>query len=323
MTNSNMTAFVMACWENKSRPNVEQGRKRLSHSLTASGRPPLTRFQRQYYGPTLDVLKGLAKDPAWRAHKSGQTEAFDLTTCKKLFHACVLDENGVLDLKALRNKTLAICMIVNGWHPIDAYRVKETDVTDECGFIDRSGEHRPKLIFAGKNVHHTKQHHIKVRNVIGCGCHKDHNAQDPNCFYNVVKLYMMEKKKSDDIFLQNFKKLNKSQRAVHVDEEGDLRSIGFFRAMNRRGRQRCTRHWHVHLHENMGDNTIREVFECGSCSIYDRESRTGTSAFASRLPSACSQLPRGARSAPSATSTPRVVHELLNAWCFSGSPGRL
>ena len=65
---------------------------------------------------------------------------------------------------ALRNKTLAISMILNGWHPIDAYRMMETDVTDVPDYRDRSGHHRPKIIFAGEETHHTKVHSIKVRN---------------------------------------------------------------------------------------------------------------------------------------------------------------
>ena len=238
-----MKAFLMKCWEAKSRPSVEQGRKWLSHSLTKHGRAPLNRFQRQFYQPTLDLLVGLSKDPAWREHRSAKTDAFSLETCKKLFHASVLDEEdpGRIDLKALRNKALAVAMIVNGWHPVDAYRVKDTDVTDDYTFMDRTGEHRPKIIFFGKNVHHNKQHSWKVRNVIGCGCLKDHDAGNHNCFYNVIKLYMIEKQKCDDAFRRDkIKKMNKIQRLAHVDEDGELKPMGFFRAMCRRGPERCT-----------------------------------------------------------------------------------
>ena len=299
-----MIAFIMKCWEEKSRPSVEQGRKWLSHSLTKNGRPPLNRFQRQCYQPTLDVLVGISKDPAWREHRSAKTDAFCLDTCKKLFHASVMDEDEPdrVDLKALRNKALAVCMIVNGWHPKDAYRVTDLDVTDEYAFVDRSGEHRPKIVFFGKNVHHNKQHSQKVRNVIGCGCLKDHDACNHNCFYNVVKIYMMEKKKSDDSFMETrIKKLNKLQRAKHLDEDGELKPRGFFRAMCRRGPQRCTLGPCVHIHESMGDNAIRDVFECGS-----KRGRIGTSASRCTRKSASSPLRRDERSAPSATSTPRT-----------------
>ena len=133
-------------------------------------------------------------------------------------------------------------MIINGWHPIDAYRINDADVTDEYAFVDRSGEHRPKIVFCGRDVHHTKKHCIKVRNVIGCGCLKDHDRFNQNCFYNILKLYMQEKEKSDKYFMENtFKKLNMDQRATHVDKDGNLKNMGFFRALCRKGPKRCTK----------------------------------------------------------------------------------
>ena len=167
---------------------------------------------------------------------------------------------------ALRNKTLAVTMILNGWHPIDAYRMMETDVTDVPDYRDRSGHHRPKIIFAGEETHHTKVHSIKVRNTIGCGCQSNHDPRDERCFYNVVKEYIVEKDKSDEMFMREcyprlskaarlvhtfmvevfFKPLdlinflNKRYALVHVNAEGGLRPINFFRAMNRKGEERCT-----------------------------------------------------------------------------------
>ena len=143
---------------------------------------------------------------------------------------------------ALRNKTLAISMILNGWHPIDAYRMKETDVTDVPDYRDRSGEHRPKIIFAGEETHHTKVHSIKVRNTIGCGCLGNHDPLDERCFYNVMKDYMAEKDKSDLLFMrEDLVKLNRKNRNIHVDEDGDLRPVKFFRSMARKRADRCTR----------------------------------------------------------------------------------
>jgi hypothetical protein len=118
---------------------------------------------------------------------------------------------------ALRNKTLAICMILNGWHPIDAYRMTETDVTDVPDYRDRSGHHRPKIIFAGEETHHTKVHSIKVRNTIGCGCQSNHDPRDVRCFYNVVKEYIVEKDKSDEMFMRDcYPRLSKAARLFHT-----------------------------------------------------------------------------------------------------------
>ena len=142
---------------------------------------------------------------------------------------------------ALRNKALAVTMILNGWHPIDAYRMTETDVTDVPDYRDRSGHHRPKIIFAGEETHHTKVHSIKVRNTIGCGCHGNHDPRDERCFYNIVKDYIVEKDKSDEMFMrEGYPRLSKAARLVHVNAEGVLRPINFFRAMNRKGEERCT-----------------------------------------------------------------------------------
>ena len=129
----------------------------------------------------------------------------------------------------------------HGWHPIDAYRLTDRDVTDNFDYHDRTGEHRPKIIFAGKEVHHTKEHHIKVKNTIGCGCEGNHDPNDERCFYNLVKTYMTDKDKSDLLFMnEDYVKLNQQTRRVHVDEEGDLRPVNFFRAMSRKGADRCT-----------------------------------------------------------------------------------
>ena len=135
----------------------------------------------------------------------------------------------------------SIILSGHGWHPIDAYRLTDRDVTDNFDYHDRSGEHRPKIIFAGKQVHHTKEHSIKVKNTIGCGCQGNHDPSDERCFYNLVKTYMADKDKSDLLFMrEDFVKLNQKTRNVHVDEEGDLRPVNFFRAMSRNGADRCT-----------------------------------------------------------------------------------
>jgi len=118
---------------------------------------------------------------------------------------------------ALRNKTLAVTMILNGWHPIDAYRMMETDVTDVPDYRDRSGHHRPKIIFAGEETHHTKVHSIKVRNTIGCGCQSNHDPRDVRCFYNIVKEYIVEKDKSDEMFMRDcYPRLSKAARLFHT-----------------------------------------------------------------------------------------------------------
>ena len=117
----------------------------------------------------------------------------------------------------------------------------DRDVADNYDYHDRTGEHRPKIIFAGKEVHHTKEHSIKVKNTIGCGCLGNHDPRDERCFYNVMKDYMAEKDKSDLLFMrEDLVKLNQKTRDVHVDEDGDLRPVKFFRSLARKRADRCT-----------------------------------------------------------------------------------
>ena len=78
LSNANMKLFLVKCWETGSKPNVQQGRKWLTHALTKQGLPPLNKLHRQNYHPTLDMLKGLAKEPEWREHVPKSTDAFDL-----------------------------------------------------------------------------------------------------------------------------------------------------------------------------------------------------------------------------------------------------
>ena len=243
MTIENMKCFIVQCWSTKSKPNVEQGKKWLNHALTRNHRPPLNKSATHLYHDLLDLLKGIAKDPEWREHKAAKTDAFSLDICKRIFHAPVTNLEGQLDLKAVRNKALGVCMIVNGWHPIDAYRITDADVVDKYDYHDRTGEHRPKLIFQGRQVHHTKLKNLKVKNTVGCGCLHNHNPNYNHCFYNVVKCYMDNKNACDERFVQNdLRKLNKKARDVHLTEDMELAPTGFFRAMARHTcPQRCRR----------------------------------------------------------------------------------
>ena len=113
-------------------------------------------------------------------------------------------------------------------------------MVDDFDYHDRTGEHRPKIVFAGK-MHHTKEHSIKVRNTIGCGCQGSHDPEDERCFYNCVKDYIVEKDKSDRVFMRtHLGKLNQKTRLGHTNATGELLSVNFFRAMARKGVPRYT-----------------------------------------------------------------------------------
>ena len=93
LTNENMKLFLVKCWETGSKPNVQQGRKWLTHALTTQGMPPLNKLYRQHYAETLDMLKGLSKEQAWRDHVTKSTDAFELDTTSESYSRLHVQEN--------------------------------------------------------------------------------------------------------------------------------------------------------------------------------------------------------------------------------------
>ena len=133
----------------------------------------------------LDLITGIYKTDEWRDYVTRGAGTFDLSTVKNVFNAPYKYSNGEIDMTALRNKAIAMTMILFGAHPMDMYKIMEEDVIDRPDHVDREGCHRPKIIVKGV---HTKRP-WNVDNVIGCGCLGDHNEANPNCVYGVVKSY--------------------------------------------------------------------------------------------------------------------------------------
>ena len=125
LTNDNLEEFIVQCWEDGSKPNVTQGHRYINHILSHYGRPPLNKHYRMNYGPVLDVLKGLKRTAEWREHKSKGAEPLPLEFVKKILLAKVHDDKGNIVLRLLRNKALASALILCGWHPKDAWEIKD------------------------------------------------------------------------------------------------------------------------------------------------------------------------------------------------------
>ena len=232
ITNDNLEEFVVACWYSgkdgtKSKPNVTQGRRYLNHILAYYGYPALNRNHRADYGPVLDVMKGLEKEPEWLNHQSEGAEPLTKDQVKKILMAEVHDENGELLYDRLANKAVAVSMILNGWHTKDAHDVMESNVVQEKDFVDRDGKHRPKFLF--KDLSHNKRPTWKVHNAIGCGCKGSHHPKNVACPYNVLDWYQAVKAKFDDRLLHRTRRLSKPERLKHFDEDGNLKEINFFR----------------------------------------------------------------------------------------------
>ena len=71
-------------------------------------------------------------------------------------------------------------MIRQGFHPVDCSRVKKKSLQHDPEFVDRNLLKKP---FYKINGVKTKQHGVKVVNLVSCGCEYDHNPKNENCAY--------------------------------------------------------------------------------------------------------------------------------------------
>ena len=249
LTNDNLEEFFVQCWEDGSKPNVTQGRRYINHILTHHGEPTLNKHSRQKYAPVLDVLAGLKREEKWRNHTSLGAKPLSLAYVKKILMAPVHDHAGNLDLLHLRNKTLAACLILCGWHQKDAWEIVDKNVINLEDHHDRDGHHRPKFLFS--DLCHNKRRKYKVCNTIGCGCKETHLPKNSACPYNLLLWYQQVKEECDDRLTQRKAKLSRKERLKHFDENGHLKDRHFFRSITKKGYE----------HRNMGQNAIRGVFE--------------------------------------------------------------
>ena len=233
ITNENMEEFFVQCWDDGSKPNVTQGRRFINYILTHHGLPSLNKHHRQQYASVLDVLKGLEKEDAWRDHQSKGAKPMSRPMVKKILMAEVHDGDGKIDLRKLRNKVLATALILCGWHPRDAWRIKDENVINLEDFHDRDGHHRPKFMF--NELSHNKRQHWKVCNTIGCGCKRTHKPKNTACPYNILLWYQQTKEECDGRLMRRKTKLCRAERLRHFDERGHLTDRRFFRSITKNG----------------------------------------------------------------------------------------
>ena len=264
LTNENMEEFFVQCWEDGSKPNVTQGHRYINHALTHHKRPPLNRHHRQEYASVLDVLKGLEKEDAWRDHMSQGAKPLSKDNVKKLLLANIRNADGKINVRKLRNKALASLLILCGWHPKDAWRIKDENVICLEDFRDSDGHLRPKFLF--NDLCHNKLRMLKVFNTIGCGCKGSHHPKNDDCPFNLLKWYQDLKESFDESLMDKKKNLSRLERRRHFDERGNLNDRKFFRSITKEGG--CGEHFKKntvyptpHQHRNMGIGAIRAVFE--------------------------------------------------------------
>ena len=233
ITNENMEEFIVQCWDDGTKPNVTQGRRYINHILTHHGLPPLNKHHRQDYASVLDVLKGLEKEEGWRDHQSKGAKPMSREIVKKILLAEIHDTDGKIDLRKLRNKVLAAALILCGWHPKDAWRIKDENVINLENFHDRDGHLRPKFFF--NDLSHNKRHKWKVCNTIGCGCKGTHHIKNLACPYNIILWYQRLKDKFDETLVERKSRISRKERLRHFDENGDLKERKFFRSITKRG----------------------------------------------------------------------------------------
>ena len=212
---------------------MTQGRRFINHILTHHGLPPLNKHHRQDYASVLDVLKGLEKEEGWRDHQSKGAKPLLRETVKKVLLAETHDKDGKMDLRKLRNKVLATALILCGWHPRDAWRIKDQNVINLEDFHDRDGHLRPKFFF--NDLSHNKRKKWKVCNTIGCGCKGTHHVKNIACPYNIILWYQRLKDEHDEKLTERKPRLSRKERLRHFDENGNLKERKFFRSITKRG----------------------------------------------------------------------------------------
>ena len=144
-----------------------------------------------------------------------------------------------VDLLKLRNKTLAACLILCGWHPKDAWRIKDENVICLGDFRDSDGHLRPKFLF--NDLCPNKLRKLKVFNTIGCGCKKSHKPQNTACPYNILLWYQQTKEECDGRLMRRKIKLCRVERLRHFDEHGHPTDRRFFRSLTKNGGCSSTR----------------------------------------------------------------------------------
>lgn len=216
----------------------------------------------------LDLCTGITKSEEWRDWVTRGATAFDLETIRRIFTASYKRADGTTDMLALRNKGIAVLLVIFGGHAIDLWRMHEELVEDKPDHHDREGYHRPKLLIRG---HHTKRENWKVTNVVGCGCPEHHDLRNENCFYNLIKTYKFAKKNlhmfavaaADMSFMlsdNGLNRMNYEQRKVHIDEEGRLLKTDFWRVYSDKHK--------MFIHQGLGDVPIRKVFKYKAYSLF-------------------------------------------------------
>ena len=209
-------------------------------------------FSHQHYASVLDLLKGMSKEDKWKNHTSDGADSLTKKQVRAIFEAPIHDPvTKSLCLVRLRNKALSILMIVNGWHTKDAKRVMDSDVEDHPDYRDRDKVHRPKMLFRGRKC----KQHILVKNTVGCGCLGTHTDVNTNCFYNVLKWYLVMKQKSDKHFCKvATKEMSKRQRKGHFNDDGTLKDRQFFRSHPKKNPM-------FYPHRNQGITSIQGALE--------------------------------------------------------------
>ena len=114
INNDALENFFVHVWEaGFSKPAVVQGRKYINHVLTTFGKPKMNDARRDLYGTVLDLIKGMQKEEEWRDHVSRGAGAMTLDQVKAIMNVKVKHEDGSIDMLKLRNKAIAVLMILN------------------------------------------------------------------------------------------------------------------------------------------------------------------------------------------------------------------
>lgn len=190
LTDDNIMRFFAAQWTyGHNKATVQSSKTYISWALKENRMPAFILPNEGRYRNAFKYYKNLKKDKRWTSYVPNGAESLTQQEVKKIANARVTDRKGRIVKSWVRDKTAAYAMIHMGWHPMDCKRLKLPMVeekTFECSF---TGLIKPALQVNGVA---TKRPGQTVRNHFSCGCHRQHNPENYNCEYTVVKKLMEE-----------------------------------------------------------------------------------------------------------------------------------
>ena len=187
LTDDHFENFFARIWATLQKPAIEQARSFLNWALKENGLPAMT-YRKHIYRKTHNFIENIKKENKWRHYqKTKAAKALPKEVVQQLMTSPIRNDDGEIQLDWLRDKVISGTFIHCGYHPADTARMKLGKLEDMPENRDLNGYHRPIIKI---NIKKTKQHHKNIVNWISCGCNEDHDPENENCEYSLMKLLL-------------------------------------------------------------------------------------------------------------------------------------